>query len=77
MISKSRRDSVGGGVVASFFRVLQKPTRQWMGGSSRSFFRVLRDQTTFGGGGGGSNRNFPLSSVAKSHFYPSSSDIRG
>ena len=26
--------------------------------------------------GGGSNRNFPLSSVAESHFYPTSSDIR-
>ena len=29
------------------------------------------------GGGGGSSRIFPLSSVAKSHFYPTSSDIRG
>ena len=32
-------------------------------------------QTTFGGGG--SNRDFPLSSVAKSNVYPTSRDIRG
>ena len=30
-----------------------------------------------GGGGTCSNINVPLSSVAKSNFYPTSSDIRG
>ena len=68
----------GGGVVAACFRVLQKPTRfSGGGGSGRILFSVLRDQTTFGGGeGGGSNRHFPLYSLAKSHFCPTSSDIR-
>ena len=75
MISKTRRDSMGG-VVAEFFRVLQKPTRFSGGVVAEFFVRVLRDQTAFGGGGD-SNRNFPLSSVARSHFYPASSDIRG
>ena len=39
MISNSRRDSVGGGVVAEFFRGLQEPTRFSVGGggSSRIF----------------------------------------
>ena len=52
MISRSQRDSVGGG-------------------SSRIY-----EPTRFSGGGG-SGRNFPLSSVAKSNFYPAFSDIRG
>ena len=43
-----------------------------------SLFRDLQKSKRFsGGGGGGSSRIFPLSSVAKSHFYPTSSDIRG
>ena len=54
MISRSRRDSLGG-VVAEFFRDPQKPTQ-------------------FSGGG---SRNFLLSSVAKSYFYPTFNDIRG
>ena len=38
MVSGSRRDSVGGGVVAEFFRGLKKPTRFSGGrGSSRIF----------------------------------------
>ena len=57
MISKSGRDSVGGGGSTRIFPGSPKAdTIQW---------------------GGGSNRNVPLSSVAKSHFYPTSSDIRG
>ena len=43
MISKSRRDSARGGVVAEFFRDLQVPT--WFsggGGVVAGFFRDLR-----------------------------------
>ena len=46
MISGSRRDSVGGGVVAGFFRDLQEPTRFSGGG-----FRYLQEPTRFSGGG--------------------------
>ena len=35
----SRRDSVGGGVVAEFFRGLRKPTRFSGGGGSRRTFQ--------------------------------------
>ena len=39
MISKSRRDSVGGGgIVAEFFRDLQDPTRDSVGGGSSRIF---------------------------------------
>ena len=42
MISRSRRDSVGGGVVAGFFRDLQEPTRFSGGGVVAGFFRDLQ-----------------------------------
>ena len=43
MISRSRRDSVGGGgVVAEFFRDLQEPTRFSGGGVVAGFFRDLQ-----------------------------------
>ena len=69
MISKSRRDSVGGG-------------------SSRIVPCSPKADSRFSGGGGGAVAEFfpacspgpdhiPLSSVAKSHFYPTSSGIRG
>ena len=47
VISRSRRDSVGGGVVAGFVRDLQKPTRFGGGGG---FIRDLQSQkpTRFG-----------------------------
>ena len=49
----SRRDSVGGGVVAEFFRGLQKPTRfSGGGGLVAEFFRGLQKPTRFTGGGG-------------------------
>ena len=57
----------------SLFRDLQKSTRFSGGGVVAEFFSVCSGTV----GGGGSNINFPLSSVAKSHFYPTSSDIRG
>ena len=38
MIFKSRRDSVGGGVVAEFFRGLLEPTRFSGGGGSSAIF---------------------------------------
>ena len=59
----------------SLFRDLQKSTR-FSGGIVAEFFRDLQKPARFSGGGG-SSRKFPLSSVAKSHFYPPSSDIRG
>ena len=70
MISKSRRDSVGGGSSSRIFPSSPKADAiQWggRGGSSSRIYpyspkaaaRVLREQTTFGGGGG-SNRHFPL-----------------
>ena len=62
MISRSRRDSVGGGVVAEFFRDLQEPISKSLRGSV---------------GGGVVGGFFPLSPVAKSNFYPPLSDIRG
>ena len=42
MVSRSRRDSVGGGVVARFFRDLQEPTRFSGGGVVAEFFRGLQ-----------------------------------
>ena len=43
MISRSRRDSVGGGgVVAEFFRDLQEPTRFSGGGVVADFVRDLQ-----------------------------------
>ena len=41
MISRSRRDSVGGGVVTEFFRDLQEPTR-FSGGVVAEFSRDLQ-----------------------------------
>ena len=42
MISRSRRDSVGGGVVAEFVRDPQEPTRFSVGGGvAAGFFRDL------------------------------------
>ena len=43
---------------------------QWGGGSTRIVPCSLKADAIQWGGGGGSNRNFKLSSVAKSHFYP-------
>ena len=50
MISRSRRDSVGGGVVKECFRHLQMPIRFDGGGVVGECFRVLRKPTRFGGG---------------------------
>ena len=36
----------------SLFRDLQKPTRQWGGGSRKEFFRDLQEPTRFSVGGG-------------------------
>ena len=47
---------------------------QWRGGVAQ-FFRDPQKPTRFSGGG--SSRNSALSSVAKSHFYPTFSHIRG
>ena len=47
MISKSRRDSVGGGSSRIVPCSPKADAIQWGGGSSRTFFRVLRDKTTF------------------------------
>ena len=74
-LQKSTRFSGGGGVVAELFPCSPEADAIQWGGSSGIFLRFLRDQTTFGGGG--SNRHFTFSSVAKSHFCPTSSDIRG
>ena len=58
----SRNRRGGGGVVAEFFSVLSGP----------------RPDSVGEWGGGGSSRNcFRLSSVSRSHFYPTLSDIRG
>ena len=54
----SRRDPVGGGLVADFFRGLQKPTRFSGGGSSR-FFPWSPKATAIQWGGSG--RTFPWS----------------
>ena len=74
MISRSRHDSVGGGVVAEFFSNLQELTRFSGGGVVAESFRDLQEPTWISGGG--SSRIFPSSPVAKSHFYPTLSDIR-
>ena len=41
MISRSRRDSVGGGVVAEFFRDLQEPTTRFSGGGVGASGRIF------------------------------------
>ena len=52
MISGSRHDSVGGGVVAEIFSDLQEPTRFSGGrGVVAEFFRDLQEPTWFSGGG--------------------------
>ena len=71
-LQKTTRFS-GGGVVAEIFRDLREPTRFSGGGGGSSTFRDLQDPTWFSGGRG-SGRMFPF---AKSHFYPTLSDIRG
>ena len=53
MISRSRRDSVGGGVVVEFFRDPQKQTRFSGGWAVAEFFRDPQKPTRFSGGGGG------------------------
>ena len=50
MISRSRRDSVGG-VVAEFIRGLQEPTRLSGGGVVAEFIRGLQEPTRLSGGG--------------------------
>ena len=63
-----RRDSVGGGVVAEFFRDLQNPMRfSGGGGVVPEIFRALRKPTRFGGGGGSSAELF-FSVTSKRHF---------
>ena len=42
MTSRSRRDSVGGGVVAGFFRDLQEPTRFSGGGEVAGNDPIIR-----------------------------------
>ena len=49
-----RRDSVGGGVVAEFFRDHQTPARFSGGGVVAEFFRDHQTPARFGGGGGSS-----------------------
>ena len=58
----STRFSGGGGVVAEFFRDLQKPMRFSGGGVVAEIFRGLQKPTPFGGGGGvvAHNFSFPL-----------------
>ena len=53
MISRSRRDSVGGGVVAEFSGVPEsrRGSVGW-GGGVADFFRDPQKPTRFGGGGG-------------------------
>ena len=56
MISRSRRDSMGGGVVAEFFRHRQEPTRFSGGGgrgSSRIFLFSVISKSLRGSVGGG------------------------
>ena len=73
MISKSLCDSVGegGGIVAEFFRDLQKPMRFSGGGGGvvAEIFRGLQNQTQFSGGGGDSSAEFCFS-VASKHNFP-------
>ena len=59
MISRSRRDSVGG-VVAEFFRDLQEPTPFSGGGVVAEFFRDLQEPTWFSGGEGEFFRDLQL-----------------
>ena len=78
MISRSRRDLVGGGVriVAEFSRHLHQPTRFSGGGGSSRMFPCSPDaDARFGGGGGGSSRIFPSSPVAISVVYPTFRDV--
>ena len=48
----------GGGVVAEFFRDLQKPMRFSGGGVVAEIFRDLKEPMRFSGGGGGVAQNF-------------------
>ena len=54
MVSKRRRASVGGGVVAEIFGRLRKPTRFSGGGVVAEIFGRLREPSRFSGGGGSS-----------------------
>ena len=54
MISGSRRDSVGGGVVAEIFSDLRKPSRFSGGGGSSRNFLGSPEPSRFSGGGGSS-----------------------
>ena len=54
----------GGGVVAEFFRDLQKPMRFSGGVVAESFRHLLKPMRFSGAGGGGSSRNFPCSPQA-------------
>ena len=63
----------GGGSGRICFRVLQKPTR-FSGGGTYQNVSAISGTRAHSGGGGGSNRNFQF---AKSHFYPTLSDIPG
>ena len=67
MISRSRRDSVGGGVVAEFVRDLQEPTRfSGGGGVVAEFFSYLQEPTW----GGGGSRIFSVISGCEIKFLP-------
>ena len=77
VLQKLTRFSGGGGVVAEFFWDLQKPTRFSGGGVVAGFVSVISETRHHSVGGGGVVTYFQLSSVAKSRFYPTSSDIRG
>ena len=63
MISGSRRDSVGGGVVAEFIRDLGKPTR-FSGGGGSSRILLISQSLRGSVGGGGCGRIVPLSPVS-------------
>ena len=67
MISRSRRDSVGGGVVAEFFRGLPEPTRFSGGGVVAQIFRDLQEPAWFSGGGSG--RIFSVISSCEIKFF--------
>ena len=69
-----RRDPVGGGgVVAEFFRDLQKPMRFSAGGGVvaeifRDLEKPIKPTRFGGGGGGGSSAEFFFSVTSKRHF---------
>ena len=78
MISRSRRDSVGGGVVAEFVRHLQKPTRFGGGGGSSSIFpgSPKADAIRWGEGGVVAAAIFRDLHFREVNSYPTFSDIR-